>query len=135
MKARTGVDVPYAERSDTRVRDSRLCICSPSMSVEEIVYEVTNLPRKQANASRLLALQQAHWRVENRLHYARDVTFTEDRSRVCTGNAPEVMAALRNLVISLIHRSGSSHIAASRRFFAYHPEQALAFLLRKPPQQ
>ena len=41
---------------------------------EETVYGVTNLSRKQANASRLLALQQAHWRVENRLHYRRDVT-------------------------------------------------------------
>ena len=31
---------------------------------EETVYGVTNLPRKKANASRLLALQQAHWRIE-----------------------------------------------------------------------
>src|SRR6266849_3097134 len=41
---------------------------------EEIVYGLTKLPRKQANASRLLALQQAHWRIENRLHRRRDVT-------------------------------------------------------------
>src|SRR5579859_1415347 len=33
---------------------------------EEIVYGVTNLPRKKANASRLLAFQQAHWHIENR---------------------------------------------------------------------
>src|SRR5438309_7122979 len=38
---------------------------------EEIVYGLTNLPRKKANASRLLALQQAHWRIENRLHRRR----------------------------------------------------------------
>ncbi|MFL5702122.1 MAG: ISAs1 family transposase [Ktedonobacteraceae bacterium] len=31
---------------------------------EEIVYGLTNLSRKQAHASRLLTLQQAHWRVE-----------------------------------------------------------------------
>ena len=31
---------------------------------EEIVYGLTNLSRKKANASRLLALQQAHWRIE-----------------------------------------------------------------------
>ncbi len=31
---------------------------------DEIVYGVTNLPRKKAGASRLLALQQAHWRIE-----------------------------------------------------------------------
>src|SRR6266702_5781832 len=42
---------------------------------EELVYGLTNLSRKQANASRLLALQQAHWRIENRLHRRRDVTL------------------------------------------------------------
>ena len=31
---------------------------------EETVYGLTNLPRKKANDSRLLALQQAHWRIE-----------------------------------------------------------------------
>ncbi len=41
---------------------------------EEIVYGFTNLTRKKANASRLLALQPAHWRIENRLHSRRDVT-------------------------------------------------------------
>jgi hypothetical protein len=45
---------------------------------EEIVYGLTNLPSKKANASRLLTFQQAHWRVENRLHYRRDVTLGED---------------------------------------------------------
>ncbi len=45
---------------------------------EEIAYGLTNLTRKQANAARLLALQQAHWRIENRLHRRRDVTLGED---------------------------------------------------------
>ncbi len=40
---------------------------------EETVYGLTNLPRQKANASRLLALQQAHWHIENRLHWRRDV--------------------------------------------------------------
>ncbi len=44
---------------------------------EEIVYGVPNLPSKKANASRLLAFQQAHWRIENRLHYRQDVTDSE----------------------------------------------------------
>jgi hypothetical protein len=57
------------------------------------------------------------------------VTFGEDRSRLRTGNAPQIMAALRNLAITLIHRWGSCQIAASRRHFAAHPQEALAFLL------
>jgi hypothetical protein len=58
------------------------------------------------------------------------VTFGEDRSRLRSGHAPQILAALRNLAITLIHRSGSHDIAASRRSFAYHPQRALTLLLR-----
>lgn len=34
------------------------------------------------------------------LHWVRDVTFLDDASRVHTGNAPQVMAPLRDLAIS-----------------------------------
>jgi hypothetical protein len=74
--------------------------------------------------------------IENCLHSVRDVTFAEDRSRIRTGHAPQLLAACRNLAITLIHRSGSSHIAASRRSFSYHPRTAFDLLLsRASPQQ
>jgi predicted transposase YbfD/YdcC len=101
----------------------------------EVVYLITDLTAEQASPLHLLRYNRGHWHVENGLHYIRDVDFGEDRSRLCSGNAPQIMAALRNLAITLIHRSGSSHIAASRRFFAYHPEQALAFFFRHGPPQ
>jgi predicted transposase YbfD/YdcC len=40
----------------------------------EVVYGITNLPRKKANAQRLLELNRKHWYIENRLHLRRDVT-------------------------------------------------------------
>ena len=55
---------------------------------EETVYGLTNLSRKKANVSRLLALQQAHRRIENRLHYGRDVTLGEDACQVRMTGAP-----------------------------------------------
>ncbi len=69
--------------------------------------------------------------IENSLHYVRDVTFAEDHSRLRTGQAPQFLAACRNLAITLIHRSGSSHIAASRRPFSYHPHAAFDLLLSR----
>ncbi len=60
---------------------------------EELVYGVTDLPRKQANASRLLAFQQAHWRIENRLHYQRDVSLGEDACQLRMSGAPQALAA------------------------------------------
>src|SRR5438105_7284386 len=44
---------------------------------------------------------------QNGSHDVRDVSKGCDRSRLHTGSAPESMAALRHLAITLIHRSGS----------------------------
>lgn len=95
----------------------------------EVVYLITNLSPLQASPGRLLHLIRGHWSIENGLHYVRDVTFQEDRSHIRTGHAPQILAALRNLVITLIHRQGSTQIAVTRRWFAFHPEKALAVLL------
>jgi predicted transposase YbfD/YdcC len=98
---------------------------------QEIVYLITSLSPAQASPHRLLELVRGHWSIENSLHYVRDVTFGEDRSRIRTGSAPQVMAALRNVTITLLHRSGSSQIAMSRRHFAFQPHLALALLLQR----
>ncbi len=94
----------------------------------EVVYLITTLSPSKASPERLLELNRGHWSIENRSHYVRDVTFGEDRSRLRTGNAPQIMAALRNLAITLIHRFGSSQIRATRHHFASCPHQALALL-------
>jgi predicted transposase YbfD/YdcC len=102
----------------------------------EVVYLISILPSGRPAPQRLLELSRGHWSIENSLHHVRDVTFAEDRSRIRTGHAPQILAACRNLAITLIHRSGSSHIAASRRFFSYHPRRAFDLLLsRASPQQ
>src|SRR5438067_10909162 len=64
---------------------------------EEIVYGFTNLPRKKAGAKRLLALNQRHWHIENRLHYRRDVTLGEDACQVRVKVAPQALAALNGV--------------------------------------
>lgn len=96
----------------------------------EIVYLITTLPAEQATPERLLELVRGHWCIENRSHSVRDVTFQEDRSRLRTGSAPQIVAALRNLAITLIHRHGSSQIASTRRSLGSHPERACAWLLQ-----
>src|SRR5437763_6041460 len=94
----------------------------------EVVYLITTLSSSKASPERLLELNRWHWGIENRSHYVRDVSFGEDRSRLRTGHAPQILAALRNLAITLIHRFGSSHIKATRLHFASCPQQALALL-------
>jgi predicted transposase YbfD/YdcC len=94
----------------------------------EVVYGVTSLPPQQADAARLLALVRGHWRIENRLHWVRDVTFDEDRSTVRYGSTPQVMAALRNTAIALARLAGHNNMAAACRHYAARPWAALALL-------
>lgn len=95
-----------------------------------MVYLITPLTAPQASPNRLLELVRGHWSIKNSSHYVRDVTFGEDRSRLRSGQGPQIMAAFRNLALTLIHRHGSSQIAAIRRHFASHPR--LAFRLHLP---
>lgn len=64
---------------------------------------------------------QHHWRIENTLHWVRDVTFDEDRSQVRTGNAPRVMATLRSTAVGMLRLGGWTNIAAGLRHHARDP--------------
>ncbi len=81
----------------------------------EIVYGITSLSKAQAPPARLLALTRQYWGIENGLHYCRDVTFHEDRTRLTQGTAGRVMAGLNNLILGLLRRAGVTNIAAERR--------------------
>ena len=94
----------------------------------DLAYAVTSLPPDQASPQRLLALWRGHWGIENRVHWVRDVTFDEDRSQVRTGSAPQIMAALRNLTISVIRLTGATNVAATLRRCAVHPSRPLALI-------
>ena len=94
----------------------------------ELAYAVTSLPSQEAGPDRLLALWRGHWGIENRVHWVRDVTLDEDRSQVRTGSAPQIMAALRNLTISVIRLAGENNIAAALCRCAIHPSRPLALI-------
>ena len=82
----------------------------------ETVVGVTSLSAARADLVRVLV--RAHWAVENRLHYVRDVTFDEDRSQLRTGHAPAMLASLRNLALNVLRLAGAPLIPTARRFLA-----------------
>ena len=94
-----------------------------------MVYGLTSLPPKRADPARLLQLNRAHWHIENRLHWRRDVTLGEDHCQVRKGQVPQVLAALNNAVLALANALHISNLAAQMRVFNAHPERALALLL------
>ncbi|HMA34428.1 MAG TPA: ISAs1 family transposase [Chloroflexia bacterium] len=95
---------------------------------QEIHWGVTSLPATVADMERLLELRRGHWRIENGLHYVKDVTLGEDASLVHRGQGPAVMSLLRDGVVSLLHAAGHQQIAARLRYHSRHPEAALALL-------
>lgn len=70
--------------------------------------------------------------MENRLHYVPDVTFGEDANQTRTRAAPQIMAALRNIVLNLLRAAGYANIAAALRQIAWQIYGALT-LLGCPP--
>lgn len=94
----------------------------------ETVYAITDLGPHQARPDELAAWIRGHWQIENGLHWVRDVTYAEDLSQVRTGVAPQVMASLRNLAISLHRLTGATNIAAALRHHARDPHRPLQLL-------
>ncbi len=101
-----------------------------TLVLHEVRYGVTSLPRMVADAERLLVIARAEWGIENGLHYRRDVTLQEDASQLRRGNGPQVMAALNNVVVSLLGQQGERNLAAVQRRFAYQFDRFLAHLSR-----
>jgi predicted transposase YbfD/YdcC len=98
---------------------------------DQVVYGVTSFSRDKIAPPQLLNLIRSYWGIENGLHYRRDVTLQEDKTRLTQPNPGRVMACLNNLVVGL--RIGSlkfRYLPSARRFFAAFPSQAFALLTR-----
>jgi predicted transposase YbfD/YdcC len=90
----------------------------------EVVHGITSLSADRADASTLLGYVRDHWRIENQLHYVRDVTLREDACRVRSGGAPQVLAALRNSVIHLLTEVDAESQPAAIETLQTQPERA-----------
>lgn len=97
----------------------------------EAVLYLTDLAGDQTSPADLLAHIRGHWGIEQ-LHWLRDVIYNEDKSTLRTGNAPQVMSALTNLVITLFRLQGVTRIKAVSRRNAQQPHQPLQLLAFRP---
>jgi predicted transposase YbfD/YdcC len=92
------------------------------------VYAVTSLALGTASPAQLAGWLRGHWKIENRLHWVRDVTFGEDASHARTGSLPRVMASLRNLAIGALRLAGHPNLAAALRQTGRDPARPLTIL-------
>lgn len=94
----------------------------------EIVYGIASLLKDYSLAKDVSKYLRGHWSIENNLHRVRDTSFHEDQSTIRTRGAPQVMAALKNLVINIFQRGQVKSYPQAFRRFSAHPEELFAFL-------
>lgn len=97
----------------------------------EAVLYITSLTTDDVTAQDLLAHVRGHWTVEH-LHWLRDVIWHEDQSLLRTGNAPQVMSTLTNLVITLFRIQGVTKYKEETRRNAQNPRRAVQLLGLSP---
>jgi predicted transposase YbfD/YdcC len=100
---------------------------------QQVRYGITSLPPCVASAHGLMRRRRRHWLIENRGHRAKDVSLGDDASLVHRGQGANVCSVLRNAALSLLHRAGYHAITSRLRYYAHHPEDAVALLLDPPP--
>jgi predicted transposase YbfD/YdcC len=96
---------------------------------ESVVYGVTSLARDKVRPDELLTLIRSYWGIENGLHYRRDVTLLEDRTRMTSKKAGHVMACINNLIVGLIiGKKKSRYLPTARRYFNAHLSEAFQMI-------
>lgn len=81
------------------------------------------------NAQQLLADIQGHWGIENRLHWVRDVTFSEDFPPRRGGNAPVNWSILHNFFITIARQLGFRTIPQAQRALSNQLHKVFSFFV------
>lgn len=121
---------PYLEQ--VFMLDRRYTFTKSGETRQQTRYGFTSLSREKITPIELLEMIRSYWGIENGLHYRRDVTLNEDRTRMTKGNLAQAMACINNLVVGLlIGNLTYRYLPDARRFFDAHPAEAfdLVFLL------
>lgn len=71
------------------------------------------------SAQQLAERIRGYWGVENKVHYVRDVTQGEDRSRIRTTPLVQIFALARNLALNLYRESGFENMAQANRLCSF----------------
>ncbi len=109
------IEFPYAAQV-FRISKKSTVLKTGKVS-NQTIYGITSLPVEEYGAVELLDLTRKHWQIENGLHYRRDVTFKEDKVKKKSLSGGQIMAALNNLAIGILRKTGWENIAQARRFY------------------
>jgi predicted transposase YbfD/YdcC len=104
---------------------TRLRVVEGKESEEMAYYIVSGTPTIEELAKAV----RGHWGIENQQHWVLDVIFGEDRNTTHKGNAPENLAWLRRVALSLIRQDKSKGTIKGKRQRAGWNDDFLLHLL------
>lgn len=61
---------------------------------------------------------RGHWRIENTLHWTKDVVLNEDRTKIKAGNAPENISLIKNWVMTIFRKNKFTSMTKAIRIVA-----------------
>lgn len=115
----------------THVWQQKRTVTRKETTTTEVSVGIASLPQEIQQpdlAEQIAGYIRGHWGIENRLHRMRDVVFHEDKATIRKGAAPQIMAATKNIVLSLFHRATVRNFRSAQRRFAAHPEELFELL-------
>ncbi len=110
----------------THVWQIEKTVTKKGKTITGISVGIASIPdsiKQDTPAEQIAAYIRGHWSIENRLHRQRDVIFHEDKATIRKGSGPQIMAALKNIVISIFDRATVRSFATARRRFAAKPDE------------
>lgn len=121
-------DLAWPAVGQVRRRTGHRVILKTGRIRHEVSDASTSLPAATTTPAQREARWRGHWTIENRVHSVRDVTVGEDAGHVWVGNAPEALAILRNLLLTVLRRHGWTNIADALRHYGAYAPRALTLL-------
>lgn len=121
-----GLDLKYEwKKLKYIIRVARTVMHKDGKVAKETAYFITNL---KGSARLFNKGIRDHWRIENSLHYVKDITFKEDRLKIRSGSAPQNISLLRSLVINVLRKNGYESIMQATRLLALNIPAMMALL-------
>lgn len=84
--------------------------------ITEVRYYIASF---QATAEEFARRIRGYWGVENKVHYVRDVTQGEDKSRIRTTPLPQILAVARNFALNLYRAHLFENMAQAQRLCSF----------------
>jgi len=120
------LDAPWQSLISCGARVSRLTYIKDTRSgLWSTREEVGYYPCQARHDAKVLGgAIRAHWGIENRAHYVRDVTLGEDASRI--RHKPGIMARIRSVALNILRANGIQNISEALYANAVSFDQLLA---------